>query len=288
MISLKEVAEKTYAMDVRIDRVETAFTVYFISEGKGLLIEPGPTAMIPSIQEAMKRLGMTDLAYIIPTHIHMDHAGAIGSLAWLFPHAKVLLHPLGAKHAIDPSRLIKSTKMAFGDDFERFYGPILPVPQSQAVTPSDGETFSINGRELQVIHTPGHAPHHLSIFDQKTKGLFSGEALGVPTPGATLSPVPAAAPPSFDMEDYLKTMEKLRQLRPQVLFYSHDGVGRNPEELISAVVANTKIVGDIILKALKEGMTDVVIRSRLRQEVGVDDEISVTGFILYFKKRGLA
>jgi glyoxylase-like metal-dependent hydrolase (beta-lactamase superfamily II) len=288
MISLKEVAEKTYAMDVRIDRVETAFTVYFIGEGKGLLIEPGPTAIIPSIQEAMRRLGMTDLGYIIPTHIHMDHAGALGSLAQLFPNAKVLLHPLGAKHAIDPSRLIKSTKMAFGDDFERFYGPVLAVRQSQVVTPSDGEIFSINGRDLQVIHTPGHAPHHLSIFDQKTKGLFSGEALGIPSPGATLSPVPAAAPPSFDMEDYLKTMEKLRQLRPRVLLYSHDGVGRNPEELISAAVENTKIVGNIILKALKEGMTDEAIRSRVHKEVGVEDEMSVAGFILYFKKTGLA
>ena len=178
--------------------------------------------------------------------------------------------------------------MAFGDDFERFYGPILAVRQSQVVTPGDGEIFSINGRELQVIHTPGHAPHHLSIFDQKTKGLFSGEALGIPTPGATLSPVPAAAPPSFDMKDYLKTMEKLRQLLPQVVLYSHDGVGRNPEELISAAVENTKIVGNIILKALKEGMTNEAIRSRVHQEVGVDDEMSVTGFILYFKKTGLA
>jgi glyoxylase-like metal-dependent hydrolase (beta-lactamase superfamily II) len=287
MVTIKEVAEKTYLMDVKIDQVDIPFTVYLIKEKKGVLIEPGPAATIPSIQKAMRQIGMTKLDYIIPTHIHMDHAGAIGSLSRLFPHAEVLLHPSGAKHAIDPSRLIESTKMAFGDDFEKSYGPLLPVPESQVKTPGDGDIISVDGRELQIIYTPGHAPHHLSIFDQKTKGLFPGEALGVPMPGAKISPIPAAAPPSFDIENYLKSMEKLKGLCPHMLFYSHDGVGRNPEELISSVAGNTKTVGDIILKALKEGMTNEAIKSRLREEVGMDDEMTLTGFVFYFKKRGL-
>ncbi len=194
MITIEEVAEKIYTMEVRIPKVDTMFTVYLIHEEKGVLIEPGPTAAIHSIQKAMKQLGITDLAYIIPTHIHIDHAGAIGSLARLFPRAKVLLHPMGAKHAKDPTRLIESTKMAFGDDFEDLYGPILPVPESQVETPDDGATISFDGRELQVIYAPGHAPHHIAIFDRKTKGLFSGEALGLPLPGAESSALPVAAP----------------------------------------------------------------------------------------------
>jgi glyoxylase-like metal-dependent hydrolase (beta-lactamase superfamily II) len=114
---------------------------------------------------------------------------------------------MGAKHAVDPTRLIESTKMAFGDDFEDFYGSILPVPEPQVETPGDGATISIDGRELQVIYAPGHAPHHIAIFDRKTKGLFSGEALGLPQPGAESSPFPVAAPPSFDIEVYLETMK---------------------------------------------------------------------------------
>ncbi|MCJ7596314.1 MAG: MBL fold metallo-hydrolase, partial [Desulfobacterales bacterium] len=200
MMKIEEVADKTYSVAVQIPRVATPFTVYLICEEEGVLIEPGPTATIPWIQEAMKRLGMADPAYIIPTHIHMDHAGAVGNLVRLFPRARVLLHPRGAKHVVNPSRLIESTKMVFGNDFEDFFGTLLPVPESQVKTPGDGEVISITGRELQVIHTPGHAPHHLSIFDQRTKGLFSGEALGIPVPGAEFSPVPAAAPPSFDIE----------------------------------------------------------------------------------------
>ena len=287
MENIEEVADSTYRIEVLLPRIDTVFTVYFIREGQGVLIEPGPTSTIPSIQQAMRQLGMADLAYIIPTHIHMDHAGAIGSLAQLFPRARIVLHPRGAKHVIDPSRLIDSTRMAFGNDFENLYGSIAPVPESQVETPRDGERISIEERELQIIYAPGHAPHHVAVFDHTTRGLFSGEALGFPLPGAKLSPLPAAAPPSFNMEEYLESMEKLRELKPRIIFYSHDGVGRNPEQLITQAAENTKIVGDIILKALREGYSDEAVKSRLRESLGADDEMTLRGFVLYFKKKGL-
>jgi len=294
MINMEEVAERTYRLEVLIPRIDTIFAVYFIHEAKGVVIEPGPTPTIPSIQEAMQRLGMKELAYIIPTHIHADHAGATGSLAQLFPHATVVLHPAAVKHAVNPSRLIESTKMAFGDDFEDYYGPILPVPESQVTVPRDGETISIDGRQLHIIYTPGHATHHIAIFDRKTRGLFCGEALGLPHAGAESSPLPAAAPPSFDIEVYLKTMERLRELRPRILFYSHDGIGRKPEELISKAAENTKIFGDIILKALRKGETTEAIQHGVREHIsrrlgtnveGMDVEMTIKGFIFYFKRR---
>ena len=296
MVNIEEVAEQTYRIEVPIPKVDTIFAVYLIHEAKGVVIEPGPAATVPSIQEGMKQLGMKELAYIIPTHIHIDHAGAIGSLARLFPHARVMLHPAGAKHAIDPSRLIESTKMAFGDDFENYYGPILPVPESQVMVPGDGETISIDDRELQIIYAPGHASHHMAIFDQKTRGLFCGEALGLPHTGAESSPLPAAAPPSFDIEVYLETMERLRALHPRILFYSHDGIGKNPEELISKAAENTKGFGDIILKALRNGETTEAIGDRVQEYIsnhlginaeGMDVGMTTRGFIFYFKKKGL-
>ncbi|MBA7710911.1 hypothetical protein ES703_119861 [subsurface metagenome] len=186
--------------------------------------------------------------------------------------------------------------MSFGDDFEIRYGPILPIPQSQVKIPEDGETISIDGNELQIIYTPGHAPHHIAILDRKTRGLFCGEALGIPTPGAESSPLPAAAPPSFDVEVYLKTMERLRELSPRILFYSHDGVGRKPEELISRAAENTKLFSDLILKALREGETAEAIEHRLREYISshmginvekVDTWMTVEGFTFYFKKKEL-
>ena len=296
MVNIEEVAEQTYRIEVLLPEVDTIFTVYFIQGTKGVVIEPGPAATVPSIQEGMKRLGMKELAYIIPTHIHIDHAGAIGSLARLFPHARVVLHPAGVKHAIDPTRLIESTKMAFGDDFENYYGPILPVPESQVMVPEDEETIFIDDRELQVIYAPGHAPHHMAIFDRKTKGLFCGEALGLPCTEAKSSPLPAAAPPSFDIEVYLATMERLKKLHSRILFYSHDGTGINPEELISKAAANTKGFGDIILEALrKEEPTDVIdnrIREYISRHLGINSEeidvrMTIRGFISCFRKKGL-
>lgn len=296
MTNMEEVARGTYRVEVRIPKVKSIFAVYLVHEAKGVVIEPGPTATLPSIQEAMKQLGMKELAYIIPTHIHLDHAGGIGNLAQLFPQAKVVVHPLGAKHAVDPSRLIESTRMSFGNDFEFYYGPVLPVPESQIKIPEDGETISVDGREFDIIYAPGHAVHHMAIFDRKTRGLFCGEALGMPLPGAESSPIPMAAPPSFDIEVYLETMERLRGLAPQILFYSHDGIGSQPEELISRAAENTKIFGDIILKALRSGETTETVNHRIQEYVsrhlgasgeGVEMEMIVDGFIFYFKKKGL-
>jgi glyoxylase-like metal-dependent hydrolase (beta-lactamase superfamily II) len=287
MGNIDEVAENTYRMELLIPGIDTLFAVYFIRDEKGVLLEPGPTSAIPFIQQAMGHLGMKDLAYIIPTHIHMDHAGALGSLAQLFPRAKVLLHPRGAKHVIDPSRLIESTRMAFGDDFEDLYGPILPVSESQVKIPEDGEKISLTERELQIVYSPGHAPHHLAVFDCKTKGIFSGEALGLPLPGAKLSPLPAAAPPSFNQEEYLESMEKLKRLHPQIIFYSHDGVGKNPDQLISQAEKNTKIVGHIILNTLREGHDTEAVRARLQESIGAFDEMALMGFVHYFQKNRL-
>jgi len=295
MIHPQRVAEDVYRVEIRLPYVESVFAVYFIRRGKGVLIEPGPTATIPFIQEAMDRLNMKEPAYIVPTHIHLDHGGAVGSLARLFPGATIVLHPRGSRHVIEPSRLVESTRMAFGDDFEDRYGPILPVPESQVYVPQDGEILPVNGTELQILYAPGHAPHHVAIYDFQTKGLFCGEALGMPVSGNGSSPLPAAAPPSYDLEVYLETMEKLRQVGPRILFYSHHGgVGTNPHELISQAEENTRMFGEIIGKSVEVGETIEAIDSKIRDDIlkrlgtrvePMDRGMTLRGFISYFEKK---
>ncbi|MFC1906915.1 MBL fold metallo-hydrolase [Chloroflexota bacterium] len=294
-IDIQSVVDKIHRLQVKLPAIEWPSTVYLIDVGRGVLVEPGPTAAVPAIQEAMKQLGMRELEYIIPTHIHLDHAGGMGSLAQLFPQAKVLLHPKAVRHVVDPSRLIESTRMSFGDDFEAYYGVFLAVPEAQVKAVEDGETFSINGRTLQIIHTPGHAPHHIAVFDRETGSLFCGEALGLPVQGDESSPRPAAAPPAFDMDVYLESMEKLRRLNPRILCYSHVGVGREPDKLIGEAAENTRRWGDIVMHALKQGEDTAGIERLLREEIhshlGVTvDKIespTLEGFIFYFKKNGL-
>ncbi len=297
MVELKKVADKIYRFETMLSVMTSPFTVYLIKESQGVVIDPGPGALVPRIQEAMKKLGMKNLAYIIPTHIHVDHAGGAGKLAQLYPGAKVLVHPAGLKHAVDPSKLIESTRKVFGEDFEIGFGPILPVPESQIKSVEDGEIITVGNRDLQIIYAPGHAPHHIAIFDRSVKGIFCGEALGLPGGKDKQIPLPAVAPPSFDQETYIQTMEKLRKLNARVLFYSHGGVvGYDVDRLITQAEENTRILGDIILKALKEGGTNEDVARRIKEYASrrfdmdltdMDLALTIGGYEVYYKKKGL-
>jgi glyoxylase-like metal-dependent hydrolase (beta-lactamase superfamily II) len=297
MVELKKVADKIYRFETMLSVMTSPFTVYLIKESQGVVIDPGPGALVPRIQEAMKKLGMKNLAYIIPTHIHVDHAGGAGKLAQLYPGAKVLVHPAGLKHAVDPSKLIESTRKVFGEDFEIGFGPILPVPESQIKSVEDGEIITVGNRDLQIIYAPGHAPHHIAIFDRSVKGIFCGEALGLPGGKDKQIPLPAVAPPSFDQETYIQTMEKLRKLNARVLFYSHGGVvGYDVDRLITQAEENTRILGDIILKALKEGGTNEDVTRRIKEYASrrfdmdltdMDLALTIGGYEVYYRKKGL-
>jgi len=296
-VELKEVADKIYRFETGLPVMTSLFTVYLVKESQGVVIDPGPGALVPRIQEAMKKLGLKDLAYIIPTHIHVDHAGGAGKLARLFPEARVLVHPSGVKHVVDPSRLIESTKTVFGADFEAGFGPILSVPASQIKSVEDGEIIKVDGRELQIVYAPGHAPHHIAIFDRSVKGIFCGEALGLPGEGGKHPPLPAVAPPSFDQEIYIETMEKLRKLNARVLFYAHGGmVGHDADKLITQAEEFTRIFGEIVLKALKEDGTNEEINRRVKERANIrfgtdltemDLALTIGGYEVYYKKKGL-
>jgi glyoxylase-like metal-dependent hydrolase (beta-lactamase superfamily II) len=276
--------------------MHTVFSSYLIKEGGGVLIEPGPAALVPQLQTALQEIGLDSLAYVIPTHIHMDHAGAMGTLAAAFPETKVVVHPRARQHVIDPARLVRSTKQVYGPDFEAVFGEILPVPESQVKTVKDGEVLSLDDRELTIVHTPGHAPHHFSILEAGTGTLFSGEALGLVYQDG-IEPLPAAAPPGFVLETYLESMDKLAWLKPERLFFSHDGIGREPVEYIAAVKRNTQLFGQVVEKALHAGEKEAGVieaaRDFLWSRFGArmadpDLAANVSGFIHYYRKKGLA
>lgn len=294
VVDIQEVAEEVYRFETPISFAEFKPTVYIIREPQGVLVEPGPSATVSTIGEAMEQLGMKDLAYIVPTHIHMDHAGGAGALAQLLPRSKVVVHPRGLKHAVDPSRLIESVKMVWGDNFEEHFGPIVPVAESQVKAVDDGETIMVDGRELQFIHAPGHAPHHIVIFDCKVKGLFCGEALGLPG-----YQMPTVAPMSFNLEAYLSTIERLQRLSlgAEMLFYSHGGVERDPDTLMARAAENAHAIGDIVLEGLKLGEAPEDTCRRVdsyvyeRHGLQLDQrslDITVTSYTLYFQSKGLA
>ena len=292
---IEEIAQETYRLETRIPGLKPMFSVYFIKGKSSALIEPGPAAIIPDIQKAVKELALENLEYIIPTHIHLDHAGGLGRMLQLFPQSMGVVNSRAVEHVVDPSRLIRSTKMAFGDDFETIYGKILPVPQSRLRIVEDNDSIVVDSRELLFIHTPGHAPHHIAIFDTKTKGLFCGEALGlIYSPGTP--PLPAVAPPSFDPDIYLNNMVRLKELKPEFLFYSHGGLGKEPAKLISVAIENTRVIGEAILRAYRLEVTDDMVIQNISDFINdrfgfrMDDyELgsNVRAYLHYFKKKSI-
>jgi glyoxylase-like metal-dependent hydrolase (beta-lactamase superfamily II) len=292
MEGLAEVADKIYRLEVPVAGAYVPTVSYFIADGNGALIEPGPGAAVSTVRQAIKHLGLNELAYIIPTHIHIDHAGGAAALAALCPRATVLVHPRAARHLADPAHLVDITERIYGSDFETRSGTVLPVPESQLRAVEHGEIIALGDRELQIIHAPGHSWHHLAILDRNQNGLFCGEALGLPP-----YLLPSVAPYSFDQDAYLETIESLRQLRPRMLFYSHGGIVTDTEKAFSTAVDNTHIYGKMVLEGIRNGDTRAKIAARfatdVRRRFGLQfepegSEMFVTGYSMYYEKKGLA
>jgi glyoxylase-like metal-dependent hydrolase (beta-lactamase superfamily II) len=289
---ITEVADKTYRLEIPIAGAYVPTVAYFIKDGNGALIEPGPGAAVPALRLAIEHLGLSELAYIIPTHIHVDHAGSAGALAKLYPKAKVLVHPRGARHLANPAHLIEITERIYGSDFETRSGTVLPVPESQLGVVEHGEMIVLGDTQLQIIHAPGHSSHHFVILDMNHKGLFCGEALGLPP-----HLLPSVAPYSFDQDAYLDTIESLRQLHPRTLFYSHGGTETEPETAFSIAAETTLIYSKMVLEGIRNGDSRADIALRFASDVwhrfGLQfdpegSEMFVTGYLMYYDRKGLA
>ena len=215
-------------------------------------------------------------------------------MARQFPQLQVLVHQRGARHLVDPSKLIEGTRQALGESFENDYGPILPVPERQVRAVEDGETIPLGERELRIIDAPGHAPHQMCIYETKSQGIFSGEALGTPQIGSSS----VWTDFGFDLDAALETIDRLSKLAPEIVFCSHGGVSREAARLMQSVRANTKAYGDIILEAMKAGEQKEQMVQRLeayqaertprqyRRGEHRFDHIA-TWYIDYFKRRGI-
>jgi glyoxylase-like metal-dependent hydrolase (beta-lactamase superfamily II) len=290
------VAQDTYLIDPTADDEFSLHEIaYLLAGDRPVLIEPGSTANASRLLSRSAELGLKldDLTYIIPTHIHVDHGGGAGFLAENLPASTVVLHPRGATHMADPAKLIQSTRLVFGDDFENLFGPILPIPGSRMHIAGDGEVLHLGNRDLTIVFAPGHASHHIAVFDSLTQGLFCGEALGIIPDGMPDFPLPAAVPP-FELDLYLDTIARLAHLHPRLLFYSHCGLGTNTDMLIQQVRENTIAFAEIVREGVEQGESDQQIWDRLlhriRQrfpgaELPAEYQMTLSGYLSYFARK---
>jgi glyoxylase-like metal-dependent hydrolase (beta-lactamase superfamily II) len=268
MTLISEVADKIYEIKPEGKEHENfpLCTVYLVVDDQTALIEVGSCVQIPDIVEAVRRLDydITKLAYIIPTHVHSDHAGGAGHLAQQLPLARVVVHPKAAKVLADQSiidRMLESRKVVFGDDADERFGAMLAIAAERFVLVEDGDGIDLGERTLEVIHTPGHDPNHLCLMDSKSHGLFCGDALGGYF-AESKTRMPACVPGS-DPEMIVQSIDKVRQIDPAMLFFSHGGAAVDASGIIPIALNNERQCAEAALTALKAGEDQQKIAHRL-------------------------
>lgn len=215
---------------------------YVLLEEKITLIETSASPSIPYILEGLEALEISpaDIAYIIVTHIHLDHAGGAGLMLKHCPHAKVIVHPKGARHLAEPSRLIAGAKAVYGEKFSELFDPILAIPEDRIIIKDDGDTLVISEElTLQFLDTPGHANHHFSIYHPATKGIFSGDTAGIYYPQIHREGIefylPSTSPNQFDPEKMLQSITTYKELGIERIYFGHYGMSENPAEAFKQV-----------------------------------------------------
>ncbi len=230
--------DDVFMMDTRMGGYESITSSYLIRGSRPCLVETGTARSAPIVVEQLQALGIgpEDLATIVVTHIHLDHAGGVGDLAAAFPDAQIVVQERGARHLADPSRLLASAHRVFGEAMDRLFGDLRPTDAARIVSIAERGVVDLgDGRSLSAFHNPGHASHHIGLVDSATGDLYTGDAAGVYVP-ETADVRPATPPPDFNLDLTLSSLAAMRDLRPTRLLFSHFGPVTDIDETLDASV----------------------------------------------------
>lgn len=235
------------------------------------LVDPGPSSCLPRLEAALAELGtgLDAVTEVLLTHIHLDHAGASGTIVRRHPAVRVVVHQRGAPHLIDPSRLLQSAARLYGDDMDRLWGPCEPVPGPSLVVVEGGESLPVAGRLLAVAYTPGHASHHVSYFDRAVGMAWVGDTAGVCVGGGYV--LPPTPPPDIDLEAWTGSLALIERWRPDSLFLTHCGVVEHPRVHLQALAHNLEQAGgwvrELLAQPASDGERQAAFEDRLRREL---------------------
>lgn len=219
------IADKTWFVDVEYKGFPRLIACGVLETEAGLLlVDPGPTVSLATLEAglAAQGTGFDDVHGLLLTHIHLDHAGATGVIVDTYPHVQVYVHRRGARHMINPERLLASAQRIYGDQMDVLWGAFLPTPEANVHGLEGGETLTIGGRVFDVAYTPGHAIHHVSYLDRATGTAFVGDTAGMRVAGVKYV-VPVTPPPDIHVETWQASLRLLRAWAPDRLFVTHFG-----------------------------------------------------------------
>jgi hydroxyacylglutathione hydrolase len=262
-------------------RLQTAIHL-LIEGGRAAVIDTGTAHAVPHVLAALEAKGVApaQVDYVILTHVHLDHAGAAGQLMARFPNARLTVHPRGARHVVDPSRLLAATVAIYGaEQTRRIYGEILPVARERVVETPEGATLRLAGRELLFLDAPGHARHHVVVRDGASGHVFAGDTFGLSyreldQDGRQFS-FPTTSPSQFDPAALHRSIDRMLSLEPGVLYVTHFGRLTNltvlAADLHRLIDAHAELgerhrrAGAERKRLLMEGVSAIVLAERERQ-----------------------
>ncbi|HTE42328.1 MAG TPA: MBL fold metallo-hydrolase [Steroidobacteraceae bacterium] len=216
------------AIDAEYVRPKLAAVHLIVDNGRAAFVDTGTYRSVPAMLAALTQQGLSpsDVDYVFLTHVHLDHAGGAGVIMQLLPSARCVLHPRGARHMIDPSKLVAASKDVYGPQrFAQLYGELPPIPAERVLVVEDGDCLTLGLREFEFIHTPGHANHHYCIVDRVGKIIFSGDTFGLSyreldTEQGAFS-MPITTPSQFDPDAAHKSIDRLLSYEPRAIYLTH-------------------------------------------------------------------
>ena len=288
-------------MDLKTGGFEHLICSYIITGEKPFLVESGPSSSVPNLLAGLKELNINfdDVQCVAITHVHLDHGGGAGTLIKSLPNAKVIVHPRGAPHLVDPERLWPSSQSVLGF-ISDIFGKPEPVPKERLIPMIEGSFDLGSGAKLTVVETLGHASHNLSFHESFNGGVFPGDAAGTYLPECDV--IVPTTPPPFYLEAALASLDKLISLNPTALYFSHFGKATDAIQRLNDYKVQLQLWADIAADGVKKNQDLEKIRNRIIKEDKVMNQIigyvkshriysktmlenCVLGFIQYAKQK---
>ncbi|MGE3841476.1 MAG: MBL fold metallo-hydrolase [Vicinamibacterales bacterium] len=238
-------------IDLQFRRSRVIATGVIDGPGGVALVDPGPSSSLPALEKGLGGMGMqlADVTTVLLTHIHLDHAGVTGTLVRRQPGISVYVHEIGARHLVDPAKLIASASRIYGDQMNVLWGECAPVPSANLVTLRGGESLSVAGRRFDVAYTPGHASHHVSYFDGATGLVWVGDACGARI-GSSSFVMPTTPPPDIDLEIWSQSLDRILAWSPATLFLTHFGPSEHPQTHVAELRERLSWAASMVREAL--------------------------------------
>jgi glyoxylase-like metal-dependent hydrolase (beta-lactamase superfamily II) len=290
-------------------RFDAAYLV--VENGRGAFIDCGTNFAVPRMLAALDEAGISaaEVDWLILTHVHLDHAGGAGELIARLPNAKLVVHPRGARHMIDPSVLWAGASAVYGEAvMEQTYGRLRPIPADRVIEAPDGHVVELAGRPLRCIDTPGHARHHLTVYDERANACFTGDVFGLSYRDFDTANgpfiLPTTSPVQFDPPALHASIERLLALQPDAMYLTHYGRVEDVERLAADLHVQIDAMVDLARAAhgkpdrhavLMESLTDLYAaraaahgwrhgRDALRQLLGMDIELNAQGLEVWLDR----